>query len=103
MENRQGKTSFETPMTKVKLKIKYKPKKEKERKVMKVQIQYFTTKSEAMLDLELSKGEQNKLREIIEGAIEKFPHKDKKKDKGGVGTNKIMLEKMIPSIPERDK
>ncbi len=70
---------------------------------MKVQIQYFTTNSKAMLDLELSKGEQNKLREIIKGAIEKFPRKNKKKDKGGVGTSKILLEKMIPSIPKRDK
>lgn len=56
-----------------------------------------------MLDLELSKGEKNKLREIIEGAIEKSPRKNKKKDKGGVGMNKILLEKMIPSIPKRDK
>ncbi len=45
MGNHLDKTSFETPMTKVKLKIKYKPKKEKEKKVMKVDIQYFTAKT----------------------------------------------------------
>jgi hypothetical protein len=65
--------SFETLATKVKPKIKYKPEKEKEKKAMEVEIQYFTAISKAMLDQELSKGEQNKLREIMEGVVEKFP------------------------------
>jgi hypothetical protein len=39
----------------------------------------------------------------MEGTIEKSHHKNKKKDKGGVGTSKILLAKMISSIPKRDK
>ncbi len=67
--NHRGKMSFETPTTKVKLKIKYKPKKEKETKSMEVEIQYFTTISKAMLDQELSKGEQNKLGKLWRGLL----------------------------------
>jgi hypothetical protein len=63
---------------------------------MEVEIQYFITISKAMLDQELSKGEQNKLREIMEGVVEKSPQNNKKKDKGGVGMNKILPTKMIP-------
>jgi hypothetical protein len=40
---------------------------------MEVEIQYFTAISKAMLDQELSKGEQNKIREIMEGVVEKSP------------------------------
>jgi hypothetical protein len=80
------------PSTKVKPKRKYKTKKEKERK-QKAKRQDVTQMGETMLERQLSQGEQDSLKEIIEEAIKKPLHKIKIKDKRGAKSSKCSILK----------